>query len=203
MVAPVTIPPLSESNTPNMESLSLSTLDIERNVEFLLGQIQLNHRPAFEKLYRTTSSRLYALILRIVSDQDEASDVLQETYLKVWRHTNQYRADLGSAWGWLCQIARNTALDRVRKTQRSIEVDLEEFDGVLNTLEADLPDLVDVSDLTRCLRRIKQDTQKALILSYVYGLSHSELTQHMEAPLGTLKAWVRRGLLELRKCMKV
>ncbi|AJQ96576.1 sigma-70 family RNA polymerase sigma factor [Gynuella sunshinyii] len=181
----------------------MSTLDIERNVEFLLGQIQLNHRPAFEKLYRATSSRLYALILRIVSDQDEAADALQETYLKVWRHTDHYRADLGSAWGWLCQIARNTALDRVRKKQRSIEVDLEEFDSILNTLEADHPDLVDVSDLNRCLKRIKQDTQKALILSYVYGLSHSELTQYMDAPLGTLKAWVRRGLLELRKCMKV
>ncbi len=185
------------------QPMTLFTPEKERELERLLGQIQLRHKPAFEELYRLTSANLYGLILKIVSKPDEAADVLQETYLKVWRNSDQFRADLGSAWGWLCQVARNAALDRIRKNSRQRELDTSDFDDLLNALEAVQPDLVDEADLSRCLQQIRQEMKKPLLLSYVYGMSHAELVQHLNAPLGTLKAWIRRGLMELRACMTV
>lgn len=179
------------------------TPEQERELELLLGQIQLRHRPASEKLYQLTSSRLHSLVLRIVQTPEEAADVLQESYLKIWRNSDLYRADLGSAFGWLCQVARNSALDRGRKQGRQRELDTEEFDQLLNAVEAAQPDLADAADLSKCLQQIRQEMKKPLLLSYVYGMSHSELVEHLGAPLGTLKAWIRRGLMELRTCMSV
>lgn len=181
--------------------MALMTPENERELEFLLGQIQLRHKPAFEKLYRLSSARLYALILRIACNQDEAADVLQETYLKVWRNTEQFKPGFGSAWGWLCQVARNSALDRARKNSRLREVDSDDVEALLQTIETMQPDLVDEADLSRCLQQIRQEMKKPLLLSYVYGLSHSELAERLGEPLGTLKAWIRRGLMELRTCM--
>lgn len=183
--------------------MTFLTPETDQELELLLSQIQLKHRPSFDKLYRITSSRLYGLILKIVQSSDEAADILQETYLKIWRKVDQYKANLGSAWGWLCQVARNTALDKVRKSARQHETDFHNFDELVSAIEAVQPNLVDTYDLSRCLQQIKQEMKKALILSYVYGMSHAELTQHIEAPLGTLKTWIRRGLLELRICMNV
>lgn len=171
-------------------------------IEQLLSQIKLRRRDALEQLYKLTSARLYAIVLRIVQNREDAGDVLQETFVKIWRGSDQFRLDMGNAWGWLCQVARNCALDRMRKHQRTREIATEDVTHVLDALEGQHTDPGLASDLDRCLQRLKAEARRAVVLSYVYGLSHSELIRYIDAPLGTVKAWIRRGLMELRVCLR-
>lgn len=172
----------------------------KREVEQTIAQVKLKHQPAFAQLYDLTNAKLYGLILKIIPDEGLAADVLQEAYSKIWQNADQYRADLGMAWSWMCQVTRNQAIDRVRQRKRLGETDNshieEDFSADTSTL---WPEHV---DLSRCLQRIRKEQQSVIISSYVYGWSHAELMEKFDAPLGTLKSWIRRGLQELRECLE-
>ncbi|MBJ7536881.1 sigma-70 family RNA polymerase sigma factor [Marinomonas transparens] len=172
----------------------------KREVEQALAQVKLQHQPSFEKLYELTNAKLYGLVLKIIPDQALATDALQEAYHKIWLNAEQHRADLGSAWSWLCQLTRNQAIDRVRQRQRLQETSDEEVPEAFSESEATLwPEHI---DLNRCLQTIRAEQQNVIVHAYVYGSSHSELVKKFDAPLGTLKSWIRRGLKELRECLE-
>lgn len=171
-------------------------------VETYLAQVQLRHRPAFEALYQHTSSRLFGLVCKIVTDREIAADVLQEAFLKVWQSADKYRSGLGGAWAWICQLTRNCALDRVRQSQRS-PLSQGVDDEVLSELVGDESEYwAGEKDLSRCLQKIREEPRKAIVLAYIHGLSHSELVVQLDTPLGTLKSWIRRGLKELNVCLE-
>lgn len=172
----------------------------KQNVEQTLAQVALKSQPAFAELYDLTSSKLYGLVLKIIADEELAADVLQDSYQKIWLKAQQYRPDLGSAWSWLCQLTRNQAIDRLRQLQRLNEVS---DDHTPETYSADTATLwPEHVDLSRCLQSIRAEQQQVIINTYVHGWSHSELTQRFDAPLGTLKSWIRRGLKELKACLE-
>ena len=126
--------------------------------------------------------------------------MLQDVFKKIWFNADKYRADAGSAWAWICQLARNQAIDRYRQTKRLNETDdssIEE-EASFNT-SAIWPEHV---DLGRCLDQIKEQQRTVLVSSYVYGWSHSELVKKFDLPLGTLKSWIRRSLEELKTCLE-
>ncbi len=155
-------------------------------VESCLAKVQLRHQPAFEELYRLTNEKLYALTLNIIPDQELAADTLQESYLKIWRNAGSYRSDLGGAWAWICQLTRNCAIDRVRQAQRRPE---SPEDPLLNHLIGDDSRLWQQHhDLSRCLRKIREESRAAIVSAYLYGLTHSELAERLQTPLGTLKS---------------
>lgn len=172
----------------------------KREVEHALAQVKLKHKPALAQLYDLTNAKLYGLILKIIPDEGLAADVLQEAYTKIWLNAEQYRADLGSAWSWLCQLTRNQAIDRIRQRQRLNETDEQSAPEQFSADTAALwPEHV---DLGRCLQAIRQEQQNVIVSSYVYGWSHAELVEKFDTPLGTLKSWIRRGLQELRECLE-
>ncbi|WP_432470721.1 RNA polymerase sigma factor [Amphritea sp. HPY] len=185
-----------------LSSAALSSKAWKKQIETLLGQVRLKHQPAFEKLYQLTSGKLYALILKMIPDPELAADALQESYTKIWRQADRYRSDLGEdwAWSWMCQLTRNTAIDRIRQTVRRQETQFEE--GLLeHTVDQD-SFLDERRDLNRCLQSIKQEPRQAIMLTYVYGFSNAELAEKLNTPLGTLKSWIRRGLKELQQCLQ-
>ena len=189
-------------NSDASSSEPLGSTKWKQQVESLLGQVRLHHQPAFETLYRLTSGKLYGLILKMIPDQELAADTLQESYTKIWHQAERYRSDLGKdwAWAWMCQITRNTAIDRIRHSGRRQEFPLEES---LLTQSIDENDLLgDRRDLNRCLHKIRPEPRQAIMLSYVYGFSHAELAVKLSTPIGTLKSWIRRGLKELQQCLQ-
>lgn len=172
----------------------------KRDVEQALAQVKLKHQPAFSHLYDLTNAKLFGLVLKIIPDQDLAADVLQEAYQKIWLNAPKHRSDLGSAWSWLCQLTRNQAIDRVRQRQRLNETSQ---DAATEDFSSDSASIwPEQLDLSRCLQTIRTEQQNVIISSYVYGLSHAELAEKFDAPLGTLKSWIRRGLQELRECLE-
>lgn len=169
----------------------------------LVEAIARGSRLSLKRLYELESRRLYGIALRIVRRSDVAADVLQDAFLQVWQNARQYSPERGSAEAWLTGIVRFRAIDAVRKLGR----ELPSADPMLGdaTIEPDVIERLgseaDADALKRCMGLLDGEQQRSIVLAFVEGLSHSEIAARLSAPLGTVKSWVRRGLLNLRKCL--
>ena len=170
-------------------------MSIEKHqVGVLLSQIALRDRKAFEALYQLTSTRLFNVIVSVIKDEQLAADILQDRFIKLWHGRQRYPIDY--PWAWLCQTMRNLAIDELRRKR----LDGEQFITQLEVVEENEETVVD-KELHRCLRALEIEKRNAIVLAYQHGLSHQEIVEHIKAPLGTVKSWVRRGLQELKKCL--
>jgi RNA polymerase sigma-70 factor, ECF subfamily len=170
---------------------------------------------AFRRLYRATSDALFGLALRILKRRDWAEEVLQESFASVWRHAGRYDKTKGAAMTWLIRIVRNQALDWIHPSRpdgfernHASAVDLlgdDILDGMGNRGAADGVELLDYSQradrIAACLAALDAQQRQSLVLVFFHGLSHSDLARHLQHPLGTVKAWVRRGLARLASCL--
>ncbi len=168
------------------------------HLESLLERVADGDMAAFRRLYDAAAGRLLAIALNILRDRQAAEDAVQEAFLKVWRKAERYDPSRGAPLAWMGVIARNAALDMVQ-ARRPVE-ELEAADTIeLATHMVEPPD----ARLGQCLARLPGDQAKAIVAMYTYGLSHSELAEHLAMPLGTVKSWVRRGTQALKECMEV
>jgi RNA polymerase sigma factor (sigma-70 family) len=164
---------------------------------------------ALRELYDLTSSRLYGVALRVVSNREWAEDVLQEAYLNIWRIAGNYRTALSPPLAWMGVIVRSRALDFLRRRASERADAGLELDAVISeTVAGDSPDPLDTSlaseqawALHECLRKLDGRQREVLSLAYLRDLSHSELAQQLKVPLGSVKTWIRRGIEQLRGCM--
>ena len=161
-------------------------------------------RKAFARLYRLTNGRLLALALRIVKRRDLAEEVLQDAYVTIWSKASQ-QTERASPFAWMATVVRHRAIDRLR-SQRTGQVTMVELDSeALLELTADPSSVEDIGLLSdgihECVRRLKAGQRQAILLAYYYGMTHEEISTELDAPLGTVKSWVRRGLLELKDCI--
>jgi RNA polymerase sigma-70 factor (ECF subfamily) len=173
----------------------------------LLARCALNDRKAFERLYRDTSAQLFGLVLRIVKNKDLSSEVLQEGYVKIWTHAGEFRADRAKPMTWMGTIVRNQAIDFLRRS--SSRPRLSEPVDEMHWLADDAAGPLDLASLSQeqralhdCLGELKDIQRKAVMLAYFEGMTHEELAQRLDTPLGTVKSWLRRGLLRLKKCLE-
>lgn len=164
---------------------------------------------ALRELYELTSGRLYGVALRVVGNREWAEDVLQETFLAIWRVAADYRSSLSPPLAWLGLIARSRALDFLRRRSSERADAAAPLDDVIaETVAGDSPDPMDTSQASQqamalhdCLRLLEARQRELVSLAYFRDLSHSELAQQLRLPLGTVKTWVRRALEQLRGCM--
>lgn len=174
----------------------------------LLAGVAQGDQRAFARLYAATSPKLYGVALRILRDEAAAQDCLQEAYVRVWHHAARYSPERGKAMTWLVVIVRRLALDRIRSRRReepgATESDLEHLlDAAAAEQEpAELPDPYRSAALASCLEWLGERQRQAVRLAYMEGLSHPELAERLGVPLGTVKTWVRRGLIQLRECLE-
>jgi RNA polymerase sigma-70 factor (ECF subfamily) len=162
-------------------------------------------RSAFQRVYQLTSAKLFGICVRICGDRQAAEDVLHEVYLTVWKRAGAYEPGRSSPITWLATIARNRAIDwrRSPANQRvSVPMDYA-FD-----LADDTPSAVDAMirqqadrALHLCLDDLERSQRDAIRSAFFGGLTYAELAQRQDVPLGTMKSWVRRGLLRLKECL--
>lgn len=170
-----------------------------KQIDQELYRIQRQDKLALQKLYTLTATKLLGLITRIVNDRHEAEDILQEVFVKIWQQAHQYNGS-GSAWGWICVLARHRAIDRLRSLKNRSYDSTDELPELLEQL-TEINDMSDSHWLGQCLEKLKAQPREAILLSCLKGYSHSELSAELSAPLGTVKAWIRRGLQELKQCL--
>lgn len=184
----------------------------QRQLAALLERIAAGEQGALGQLYDHTSPILYGLLLRMLRQPERAQEALQDCYLRVWHRAETYSAAKGEPIAWLIGVARYRALD-VLRGQRVPDTAAVSLDSDAVAMEA--PGLEfepgpedravereGLERLMRCMRGLSEVQRKSVLLAYYEGYSHTELAQAMGAPLGTVKAWIRRGLARLRECLE-
>jgi RNA polymerase sigma-70 factor (ECF subfamily) len=159
---------------------------------------------AFEELYDRHSRIVYALVVRILQQSPTAEEVVQDVFLQLWRNAAQYQAARGPFVPWLLTLARNRALDHLRlksERQRRREDQTEELPAI-----SQAPEYEKALDEKRRAERVRSligtlsaPQKKAIEMAYFEGLSHSEIANALHEPLGTVKSWIRNGLLRLKE----
>ncbi len=175
----------------------------------LLDRVATRDERALKLLYDLTASRLYGLALRIVANKEWAEDVLQESFLGIWRSAETYRGSLSPPLAWMGMLVRSRALDFLRRRRAErlhLNVPIESVEELLQDQDAQAPmQLIEASEqaaaLHQCLQQLAQPQRQVVSLAYLRDLSHSELASCLKLPLGTVKTWMRRSLEQLRKCM--
>jgi RNA polymerase sigma-70 factor, ECF subfamily len=172
------------------------------DAEALLTRCAQGDRVAFRSLYDRWGSRLYGIALRITRQDAMAADATQDAFVRIWREAQRFDPLRGSAEAWLIGILRYRALDIVRSRSREVAgYDPEEREDEAPDALAHLVSRAEGIALRRCLNELEEDRRRLVILAFVDGLSHSELAARMNAPLGTVKSWIRRSLTSLRECL--
>lgn len=171
-------------------------------IAVLLANTAGGDRSAFEALYRVTSPKLFGIILRILSERSVAEEVLQETYVRIWRNADSFTAEAGQPIAWLSAIARNRAIDRLR-SDRVSRAQVDDGDAVLARLATTGEgDPVTRGALRACLLGLEPDARECVLLAYCYGFSRDELAEKFSRPIGTIKSLLHRTVLQLRTCLE-
>ena len=175
-----------------------------KQLSALLRQVAARDREAFALLYSATSSKLYGIILRILKRREIADEILQEVYLKIWQNAADFDTVRGSAITWMASIARNRAIDEVRRSQHLQQVDTPEALEVASSDPDALSILASKQDLHRllaCMEKLEQGRRDMVLLAYFHGLSRDALATRFGHPVATIKTWLHRSLAQLKDCV--
>ncbi len=171
----------------------------------LLERVAARDKAAFAALYKLTSAKLYGIVLRISRRRDLADEVLQEVYVRLWDRADRFDPAKASPIAWMAAVARNSALDEVRKKQIvEAGVPIEEASHVADPARPAL-ELLELADdgrrLADCLGRLESSRRDMVRLAYLDGWSREELSQRYGAPVATIKTWLHRSLKQLKDCL--
>jgi RNA polymerase sigma-70 factor (ECF subfamily) len=170
----------------------------------LLARTAMRDREAFAELYRRTSAKLLGIILRILRRRDLADDVLQEVYIKIWERAGDFDSSRASPMTWISAIARNRAIDEIRRKGMmaiddlplSFEVAGDNPDPLASRERGD-----QLRGLLACLQELDPQRRLMVLLAYYHGASREALSQRFETPVPTIKTWLHRSLAQLRQCL--
>src|SRR5215470_6968300 len=159
---------------------------------------------AFEQLYDLHSRTVYSLVRRIIQQSSTAEEVVQDVFLHLWRNAAQYNPGKGPFVPWLLTLARNRALDHLRlksERQRRREDQTDELPPVASApeYERELDERRRIELVRSLMGGLLPRQKRAIELAYFEGLSHSEIAEKLKEPLGTVKSWIRNGLLRLKE----
>jgi RNA polymerase sigma-70 factor (ECF subfamily) len=165
---------------------------------------------ALRDLYEQESARLLGVAKRIARDNALAEDIVHDVFIKIWTRAASFDPARGSARGWIFCVTRHMALNFMRDSAREVQVSEQRETALQDSasMEASLED-VDAFDYRArsgrihvCLEQLEPARRNCILHAYVDGYSHSEISQKLGAPLGTVKAWIKRSLVALRECMR-
>jgi RNA polymerase sigma-70 factor (ECF subfamily) len=181
----------------------ISVSDDEPNLDQLLTAIASGDRQALKTLYDAIAPRLFAILVRMVRRREVAEDLLQDTFVTIWKKAHQFDSRRGNARAWLFSMTRRKAIDRLRVANREslgLEGDVASLDS---TAELWAPGLDSETQITlgRAIEALRPDVSRAMKLCYYHGLTHEELADELKVPLGTAKSWIKRGLAQMKLCM--
>lgn len=182
-------------------------MEVREDARLLRG-IAEKDQHALAALYRRRSGPIYSLLVRMLVNEMEAQEVMQDTFVQVWRRAHKYDPVRSSPMAWMIMIARGLAWDRLRaRSRRSAtraafesevaSLEVEEINGARQVERDEL-----AAACASALNRLPEDQGHALQLAFLRGWTHEEIACAVGEPLGTIKARIRRGLLAMRKALK-
>lgn len=169
----------------------------------LIERCPAGDKAAFRRLYDLQSARLHGIALRITRQTSSAADAVHDAFLQVWQQASRFDAERGAPEAWLTALVRYRALDiarRLGREQGGYEAP-EEVDTQPDVLSRMMTE-ADARALHRCLEQLEPDRRQLLVAAFVDGLSHSQIASRSSQPIGTIKSWIRRTLIGLRRCLE-
>ncbi len=166
-------------------------------------------RGALHRLYAEEGAHLLGVVARIVRDRALAEDIVHDVFIRVWARAHQFDPQRGAGRGWLFSVARNLALNAMRDRARDVQLDdqalaaldaeaaLEQWQGTRDAFDWQL----DAGRIEHCLGHLEPVRRNCVLHAYLDGLSHGDIAAKVGAPLGTVKAWIKRSLANLRECL--
>ena len=171
----------------------------------LIARCAEGHEAALEELYRLSAAKLHGVLVRILKIEAIAEEALQDSFVKIWQNAGSYSPEVGSPMAWMSSIARHQALDVLRRRRSREGHESTDMIGLIDATPDPAKSLHEMSEdaqlLTDCLERLPQAARECIVKAYCEGYSHEELSAANGAPLGTVKSWIRRGLIALRRCV--
>jgi RNA polymerase sigma-70 factor (ECF subfamily) len=170
----------------------------------LLGRVAARDPAAFAALYKETSAKLYGVVARILPRGDAAADALQEAYVRIWQKASEFDPAKGSPLAWMATIARNRALDEVRRVRPVSLEDLpESFEPAADEVDplAARERSEGLAALLNCLQALDEEKRAVVLLAYYRGSSREALARRFGRPVPTIKTWLHRSLAQLRDCL--
>ncbi len=183
----------------------MSSTAFEQLDELLLQCGRSDHQ-AFEQLYRIAAPRLFALCRRMLRREELAEEALQESFLQIWRDAAQFDPNRAMAMTWMGVIVRHRCLDLLRR--RRPEDSLEDYDTFIEPADDSAGPLeltlrwADHHALGHCLKTLSESQRLSITLAFYRGFSHQQLSAYLATPVGTVKSWIRRGLIQLKQCLQ-
>lgn len=153
---------------------------------------------AIDLLYDNYADTLYGVVLRIVGDEAQAKDVLQDAFIKIWKKSKSYDSSKGRLFTWLMSIVRNQSIDAIRKNNREGKIYGQANDVVIENKSADNIDLSLNHDIKKVFDQLDEHQRELLEHSYILGYTHPEIAEKLELPIGTVKTRIRSAMIELR-----
>ncbi|WP_343591729.1 sigma-70 family RNA polymerase sigma factor [Paracidovorax wautersii] len=174
-----------------------------------LGACARGDHQALQRIYEREGRYLLGVALRIVRERAQAEDVLHDAFLSIWQRAGSFDAARGAGRGWIYSVVRHAALNVVRGSERDVRLDEEAVEAIddqaaLQNYRSRIDPYelgADLGRLDTCLGHLEPARRDCIVLAYVEGCSHGEIAERTQTPLGTVKAWIQRGMRALRECM--
>jgi RNA polymerase sigma-70 factor (ECF subfamily) len=176
----------------------IDTLPPDIELAQLLQRCAARDPAAFRALYDKTSPILFARLLRMLRRRSVAEEALQDVYVRIWERASQFEVHRGRALAWMVTIARYCAIDLMRRERMTLVGD-DALDEIPDESAAESPEKP--GNFDHCIGQLNEKTRACLTLAFVEGRSHDEIARVTANPLGSVKSWIRRGLLSLKECL--
>jgi RNA polymerase sigma-70 factor, ECF subfamily len=178
----------------------IEALPPEIELAQLLQRCAAQDAAAFRTLYDKTAPILFARLLRMLRRRSVAEEVLQDVYVRIWQRAAQFEAHRGRALAWMVTIARYGAIDLMRRERMTLVSDAS-LAEIADESGGDATGIEKPNNFDHCIGLLNENTRRCLTLAFVEGRSHDEIAQLTVNPLGSVKSWIRRGLLALKECL--
>jgi len=173
---------------------------IQISEESLVALVASGSQEGFRILYENFSAALYGVIERVVKDQNQAEDVLQEAFIKIWKNFAAYSPEKGRLFTWMMNICRNLAIDHVRSAQFKVSRDIQELESFVSTEKGSVRmEHLDFIGIETALKKLKPEQLNIIQLAYFQGYTQEEISEEVGIPLGTVKTRIRSALQLLRQ----
>lgn len=182
--------------------------DIENEQDELMGLLMAiahEDRRAFQRLYQKISGRMFGLCLKLASRRDLAEEAVQDAFVQIWHNAGEYHNERGAPLSWMLTIARYRTLDLMRSSKSRPSSGDAHLERVADQREGPLDESLrnaGNAELRGCLNELSETQRDSILLSYYRGFTHDELSEALSSPIGTVKSWIRRGLMALKRCLE-
>ena len=202
-LVPPAVPGQSRSNVagvPKGRGLAITRIQPEELERSIISAIRNGREDAMAQLYDRYSSIVYSVALRVLGDTGRAEDVMQEVFMQLWRNPGAFDSNRGSLAAWLAVIARNRAIDSLRKRRPESNIEDVVVAAELD-LESEAARKIAIEKVRGVLAGMPAEQRRAIELAFFEGLTHTEVAAKLGEPLGTVKTRIRSALQALRKVM--